>query len=240
MLLLIGTVHDFDIREVLWLRPRDSGFARGLSAAVKAWMNRQDECTIGGISTPPAGQSSHGDVVTLARGTRAPGGRADQASRSRDQSSFPSLGTVCVVCFSRFCPTSSSSGRGGDQKLETWRASSPSFVRSLRRDQFFQLRDDREAGPTMCVDRREGHRASKSLWSKDYDLIWDLLASERAAARRHEVIVQCGLFGVEETLFCPVCFAPSSREISGVRTLGKSAKGAIHCLERGIVPVADW
>ena len=32
------------------------------------------------------------------------------------------------------------------------------------------------------------------------------------------------------------CFAPSP-DISGVRTLGKSAKGAIHFLERGIVPV---
>ena len=32
---------------------------------------------------------------------------------------------------------------------------------------------------------------------QSYDLIWDLVAYERAVARRHEVIVHCGLCGVE-------------------------------------------
>ena len=40
--------------------------------------------------------------------------------------------------------------QGRRPQLETWRASSPSFVRSWRRDQFFQLWDDRETGPSAC------------------------------------------------------------------------------------------
>ena len=68
---------------------------------------------------------------------------------SRDQSSFPSPPCVSSAV-SRFCSTSSSSGRGGDPQSGTWRASSLSFTQSWRRDQFFQLRDDRKAGPLAC------------------------------------------------------------------------------------------
>ena len=77
----IGTVHDFDIREVLWLRRHATvGLHAAFSAAVKAWMDRQDECTIGGISTSAlsqAGQSSRsllpGEVVTPTRSTERQG-----------------------------------------------------------------------------------------------------------------------------------------------------------------------
>ena len=47
--------------------------------------------------------------------------------------------------------------------------------------------------------------------------------------------MQCGLFDVEETLFVQLLRTFTCN--SGVRTPGKSSKGAIHCLERGIVPV---
>ena len=59
----------------------------------------------------------------------------------------------------------------------------------------------------------------------------------------HIICESCGCANVSRLHRCHIwnsllssCFAPSS-EISGVRTLGKSAKGAIHSLERGIVPV---
>ena len=61
----------------MWLRRHaTAGLHAAFSAAVKAWVDRQDECTIGGISTPAlsqAGQSSHGSVVTPTRGTEHQG-----------------------------------------------------------------------------------------------------------------------------------------------------------------------
>ena len=78
----IGTVHDFDIREVLWLRRHATvGLHLVSSVAVKAWTDH-GECATGGISTPAlsqAGQSSRslpGEVVTPTQSTERQGGRA--------------------------------------------------------------------------------------------------------------------------------------------------------------------
>ena len=137
---------------------RDSGFAHGLSAAVKDWMNRQDECTIAGISTPAlsqASQSSHGGIVNLTRGTEHQGDARIRRVHEQRSFFFSLLWPrVCVICGFRLSHKLQF-WQGRRPQLEAWQASSPRFVRRWRRDQFVQLRDDREAGPTMCLDKRE-------------------------------------------------------------------------------------
>ena len=55
---MIGTVHGFDTREVSCLRRHaTAGLHAAFSAMVKAWMDRQCEGTIGGISTPALSQA---------------------------------------------------------------------------------------------------------------------------------------------------------------------------------------
>ena len=222
-----------------------------------------------------------GTRVNLSRRTSEVGrGAIFCDDHGRKQSSFSSSGPVCVICGPCFCPTSSSSGRGGDHswrngeriaalRAEVARPVRPASGRPRGRGQRcvsigvktscfqpFSVLSTTSAtspwststlgvSPTMLSIGVGSSCSASSLvlrttsattaWSR-LRSEWDPLVSEQTVARRHEVVVQCGLFGVERNSFLYSCFALSP-EISGARTPGKLAKGAIHCLERGFVPV---